>query len=246
MKLQITSCLYKFVNLVTFISFVFLLLFSFTASSVETPFNYDPDKIEPGTMYVYELSDNPDNFQPDVKSYYYVRSLEEKILHIENIFQHISDPSNVTYREFTLNLNYMMLQSMSFQALQPKKEIPIGNTWKGSVKTNFQKQVSLGKFLNRREEGMKSFNRNFEFNHYPTFFYLTHSVDFWTVMRFYPYPQDKIEVWNYTQNDLSGVKVKYQGKEDIKVPAGKIRTYKFQMSGKGILAWLFGKRPGSG
>lgn len=211
-------------------------------ASQKTPFNYEPEKIEPGTMYVYELSTNPDDFQLDAKSYYYIRSSKGGIVHIENILRDTSNPSNVNYREFNLNLNYMMLQSMSFQSLQPKEEIPIGTTWEGSGKTNFQEKTFNLEHLNHQQEGMQYRNRNYEFSHLPTFFYLTGHVDFWTVMRFYPYQKKEIEVWNYTQNDLTGVKVKYQGKESLKVPAGKIRTHKFEMSGKGILALLFGKK----
>lgn len=88
MKSQNSSYLYKFVNLVAFTSFVFLLVFSFTASSVETPFEYESDKIEPGTMYYYKLFANSQASRPKKKQFYYIKSSGKqfttiKVLNIE-------------------------------------------------------------------------------------------------------------------------------------------------------------------
>lgn len=218
-----------------------LLTTSITASAQQTPFNYDSDKIEPGTMYVYQLSTNPGKFEAKQTKKVFFKHSNKKYLTIESLRSKNKDPEYADYTTFKLNWNYMMLQSFSYHFLGPRK-LSFGHSWKLTAKTDFQEQKLQLTNVKLTEERKKVKKNTKKFDHFPTYFYFTYHVDAWTAMRFYPFPKKNLELWNYIGNKLNVVKVKYQGKETVEVPAGEILAYKFEFSGKGLLSWLFGEK----
>lgn len=212
------------------------------ASATEIPFIYDSGKIEPGTMYTYGLYTSSDEPNPHRRFYYYVRSQQGKELKLESLSTIVPENEDQDYQTFTLNMEYMMLQEETFQALSEKSEVALNTTWRAESKTDFNQKKNTLIYTNRREDGVESTTRINKFNGFPTFFYFTLHVDLWTAMRFYPYPQKRIDAWNYTGSKLTGIKIEYKGEEAIQVPAGETRCHKFEISGKGILALLFGKK----
>lgn len=229
-------------SLFPFLGLILILLtISISVTAQQTPFEYDSDKIEPGTMYVYQFSTNPDKFEAKQTKKVYFKHSNKKYLEIESLRSKNKDPEYADYTTYKLNWNYMMLESFSYQFLGPK-EISFGHSWQANARTDFQeqKQQLTNVKLTKGGKEVKKYTKKFD--HFPTFFYITLHVDAWTTMRFYPYPKEKITAWNYTGNKLTQVKIKHQGEEIIEVPKGKLRTHKFKITGKGVLAWLFGKK----
>lgn len=221
---------------------IVLLAISSLALAEENPFNYNPNKIEPGTMYTYQLFTSSDQKQAQRKIFYYTKFLHQDKLGIGWLSVKTSGTEDINYVKYILDLDHMMLKSSHFQSFTKLEDMPLNTTWEAKSEVDFTKKENNFSFTNKYKDGLKTQKRTFAFNHIPTFFYYTQHVDAWTVMRFYPYSKKRLDVWNYTGNKLTGVKIKYQGEEVIEVPAGTIRCHKFKMSGKGILAWLFGKK----
>lgn len=229
-------------SLFPFLGLILILLtISVSITAQQTPFEYDSDKIEAGTMYVYQFSTNPDKFKAKQTKKVYFKNSNKKYLEIESLRSKNKDSEYADYTTYKLNWNYMMLESFSYQFLGPQ-EISFGHSWKLTAKTDFQEQKLQLTDVKLTKEGKEVKKHTYKFDHYPTFFYLTLHVDAWTAMRFYPFPKKTPKLWNYNGNKLNEVKVKYHGKETVEVTAGEILAHKFEFSSKGILAWLFGKK----
>lgn len=232
------------VDSIPLIGFTILLIGSlstlgFANSAQETPFNYDPAKIEPGTMYVYEHFTSSEQVKPEGERYYFIKSATNNKVQIEGL----EIGQNKIHRtSYTLNMKYMMIESFSFQSLQEKESLPVDSTWRLSFSNDFQRGTAYATFENKYEDGIKAVEETYDTKNIPTFFYYFRNVAFWTAMRFYPYPEKRMDVWNYTGKSLNGVKVEYQGEKTVEVLGEKILSHKFEMSSKGILSWLFGKK----
>lgn len=225
---------------------VFILLvmlpIGLTGSAQQTPFKFDSDKIEPGTLYTYELYASSKDSNPDRKNYYFIQGLKDGKLNIEGLTVNLGKSYDAAWTEYTLDMEHMMLDSYHFRSLMPRNDIALKTTWKAAMEYHFQTHEYTVNFTNRYQEGLKTKKVTEKITHIPTFFYNTRHVDLWTIMRFYPLSQKKIDAWNYTGNKLTGIKIKYQGNVEVRTPTGEMSCYKFELSGKGILAWLFGKK----
>ncbi len=224
------------------IPLLILLPLNFTLRAAETPFNYDPEKIEPGTMYCYKLFTSPDASRPARKLFYYIGSSGEKsstieVLNLEYYDQGVAPYLN-TYR---MNWEKMMLESATWQYIGSKSNLPLGDVLHMETKFDFVRGRANWNSKSLAEDGLdrKSVSTKFQT---PTFFYFSNHVDGWTAMRFYPYPKKEIEVDVSNSFHVKDVRISYRGKETISVPKGEIRCHKFEITGKGMLAWLFGKK----
>lgn len=210
--------------------------------AAETPFNYDPDKIEPGTMYCYKLYTSSDATQPARKLFYYIRSSGRKSSTIEVLNLEFYDQGAAPYlNTYRMNWDKMMLESATWQYIGKRKNLPRGDVLHMETEVNFARGRADWNSKSIAKDGFdrKSVSTKFQI---PTFFYFSNHVDGWTAMRFYPYQKEKIEVGVSNSFHTKDVRISYRGKETITVPEGEIRCHKFEIKGKGMLAWLFGKK----
>lgn len=201
-------------------------------------FDFDPEKIDQGNLYVYQMSANPEQFELRSRYYYYYKSVTENYLAVECI---INSRKRGIYTTYRLNWNYMMLEKSTWEVFDPT--LLTDHTTKTSeTRTDFINQVVAVEFTNKVEEGFKDFYFVTTYEITPTFNYASMHLDFWTIMRFYPFSERKITVGmiegqKYVEKDII-----YQGIETVEVPYGSVKAHKFELKGRGLLARLFGKR----
>lgn len=227
------------------ISFMVLLAVNlastgFANSNQETPFSYEPGKIEPGTMYVYNHFTTTDQIKPQGKKYYYIESLKKGEVKIQMLS--IQKGNDLEHTNYTIDLNHMMVQTLEHHALRPKEKLPVDALVSLTLNTDFQDGKVVGEGVHKHKQGIVTESVTYDFKRTPTFFYFFGHMALRIAMRFYPYSRKKVDAWNYTGTNHTGVEIEYLGKETIEVPAGRIRCNKFELSGKGILSWLFGEK----
>lgn len=224
---------------------IFVLILSISALTglaQETPFNYDPAKIKPGTMYYYKLYSSSEADQQAKKQFYYIRSSGQKSSTIEVLNLEFYEQGVAPYlNTYKMSWDKMMLESATWQYIGDKNDLPVGHILHGEMEFNFGENRATWHSKKLAKEGINHRSASTKFK-VPTYFYFSNHLDGWTAMRFYPYPKNKIEIQASTGFHLNRVEVKYKGEERIKVPAGEIRCHKFLMRAKGILARLFGKK----
>lgn len=206
------------------------------------PFNYEPDKLEPGTMYRYELFTSENASRPARKLFYYIKSSENKATTIKVLNIEFYDQGTATYlNTYEMNWKRMMLESASWQYIGNEANLPVGDVLRMDSRFDFERKSVNWNSKALAEEGFdrKSVSTKFQI---PTFFYFSNHVDGWTAMRFYPYPKNSIKVHISTSFHVNRAKIQHRGKKKVEVPAGEILCHKFEMKGTGMLAWLFGKK----
>ena len=192
----------------------------------EIPFVFDKSKIDVGTMYVYDYSVNKKDFEPGMRGYFYIKTLND----IEVLWIPIKDTIAISIDKYKMNWNYMMLEKERFFSLKKKSEVAIGRTFKNSYNIDFSKKILRLNHTNRKKNGFKEFTHIHKFTSIPTYFYnLTDLVPLWFALRFYPLDKKEISVNSYSQGYNITLDIKYIGKEEVEVPYGKVLCHKFEL-----------------
>ena len=207
----------------------------------ETPFvsnsnfqfeKFDKSRIDVGTLYIYEYSNNEKNFEPSSMEYFYIKTLSN----VENIGVDIGvdkeDTLNLleTFFKYKLNWDYMMLEQQEYISLKNENDIPIGYAFKIKRSIDFKRKTFDDSTYGREKNGFQHFHKIWKFESIPTYFYrYTYLVPLWFALRFYPLNKKMITVNSMTGNYNIKFEIKYEGKEKVKVPFGKVLSYKFEL-----------------
>ncbi len=187
---------------------------------------FDKNRIDVGTLYVYEYSRNSENFEPSNKVYYYLKTLNE----IECFWISLNKKKSTHYNRFEMNWDKMMLESSTYMTFKDKNDLVSGESLKNNININYSKKILQINLTNRVEEGFKEYNYNWEFNSIPTYFYtITSLTPLWFTLRFYPIRKENITVNSNANDHNIEFKIKYEGKEKVKVPFGEVLCYKFEI-----------------
>ncbi len=221
-----------------------LICCALQTSAKELAFYFEPTKLDVGNVYVYQLSSNPEKFEPSALVHYYFASLTEDHIEIERA---VTDSSHSersrTYERYQINLHQMMLESLQYEYLVGEGILPINTTCRGEITADFENQRIYFGYLNHTEDGFRRYNKETNYKAVPTFSYHFLHIDLCTALRFYPFPKRKLSVGEINNDQFYlDSQLKYRGKELVEVPAGQVTCHKFELAGKGLLAWLFGKR----
>jgi len=210
---------------------VFIVIFISIISELfaqTIPFEkFDSTKIDVGTMYVYEYSSNKENFVPNAKKYFYVKSLNK--IEVMTVFTKdtLELPDIFKYK---LNWDYMMLEKSSFKYVGNKSEIGINFIYKSNENIDFQRKIFMSKSLGGSNDGLKEYVVKQNFESIPTYFYqYTDLMPLWFSLRFYPLDKEKITVNSLTSNYNTEVDIEYKGEEVVNVPYGKVLCRKFEL-----------------
>lgn len=197
-----------------------------TIFAQDMPFVFDKNKIDIGTMYIYEYSTNNEGFEPNYKAYLYIKTLTD----IELIWVAITSTKATTLEKYTINWNYMMLERMEYLSLKDKDKIVVNETFKGITVVDYSKEIMRSNWTDRREDGFKDINLIYKFSRIPTYFYrLTDLLELWFVLRFFPDNKKEISVNHNTEGYNTDLIIKYMGKEEVNVPYGKVLCNKFEL-----------------
>ena len=194
-------------------------------SNPNFPFEkFDKNRIDIGTLYVYEYSENKEDFEPSYKEYLYIKTLKDiEIMSIDT--KNLPDITN-----YTLNWNYMMLEKEYYKSFENKNDIKIHQAYKINVSIDFTKKTLKNNTYGREKDGFQNFNSMWKFEKIPTYFYqYTALMPLWFTLRFYPLEKEKITVNSLTNNYNVDFDIKYEGKEEVEVPFGKVLSYKFEL-----------------
>ncbi|NLZ44106.1 MAG: DUF3108 domain-containing protein [Clostridia bacterium] len=207
------------------------------------PFVFDPAKMDPGNVYLYHLSGNPEEFELRSLVYYYYKAFSGPYLDIEEASVRINQEKSEYRCTYRINLDRMMLERSTFQYLPDKNSLSPNMTYQGETTVDFAKKRMKFDYLNRTEKGFQRYYKTVEYKITPTFSYSFEHVDGWTVMRFYPYPEKRIQVGEINSSLFYvDADVEYLGQETVEVPYGKVDCHKFEITGRGLLARLYGKK----
>lgn len=208
--------------------FAVLFIFVNVLLAQELPFNkFAKDKIDVGTLYIYDYSIKEEGYQPSAKKYLYIKTLNS----IEVMNVSLKDTLELPdIYKYTINWNYMMLDKEEYEYAGNKDDIPIGYVGKINVNVDFKKQIFESKMLGKDKSGFSEFNSEEEFESIPTYFYqFTDFMPLWFSLRFYPMEKEKIIVNSLTGSNNVEIEIKYEGKEEINVPFGKVLCNKFTL-----------------
>ena len=209
----------------------------------ENPFVFAPAKLDIGNVYLYHLSGNPKEFELDRLVYYYYKALSGPCLDIEEAMVRLNQEKSEYRNTYRINLDQMMLERSIFQYLLDKNSLSPNMTYQGETTVDFTKKRMKFDYLNRTEKRFQRYYKTVKYKIIPTFSYSTYHVDGWTVMRFYPYPEKRIRVGEINSSLFYvDADVEYLGRETVEVPYGKIDCHKFEITGRGLLARLYGKK----
>ena len=187
---------------------------------------FDKSKIDVGTLYVYEYSSNAEGFNPTSKQYLYIKSLTD----INIIWIPFKSKKATSSEKYKMNWNYMMFEMSEYISLRNKKDIALGSTYKVVEKIDFKKKIQKYHGFNLTENGFDEKNFVWEFENFPTYFYYqTDLLPLWFTLRFYPFDQEKITVNHNREGYDTELEIKYEGKEKVDVPYGKVLCYKFEL-----------------
>ena len=229
-----------------FVGFSLVLIISLAGAAnppAENPFVFDPNKLDTGNVYLYYFSGNPEEFEPRTLVYYYYKALSGPYLDIEEAFVRVNREKSEYLCTYRINLDQMMLERSTFQYLLDKSSISPNTTYQAETTVDFAKKRLTYDVLNRTEKGFQRYYKTVKYKIIPTFSYGTYHVDGWTVMRFYPYPEKRIQVGEINSSLFYvDADVEYLGRETVEVPYGKIDCHKFEITGRGLLARLYGKK----
>lgn len=197
------------------------------AIPIDNPFVFDEKKVDVGTMYVYEVSrNNIDGFKPGTKNYIYIKALNE----IEIMQMSVKDTKAYYLIKYKMNWDYMMFEKAVFLYLLDQDKLAVDVTVKATDSIDFSKGMVLATLKNKAENGFKEVNASFKLKSIPTYFYkLTDLIELWFVLRFYPFQKEYISVNHNESGYNMGLDIKYQGKEVVEVPYGKILCHKFKL-----------------
>lgn len=193
-------------------------------------FEFTKEKIEAGKLYIYHSF-------PDNKFYYYIKSVDERNIILEAIAERAA---RKIFERIVINNDNMMLKSHLWQNLRDKEEMAIDTTWRFTIETAFSNNERLIRSTNKTEEGMENHRSIGVFKKIPTFFNNTNYVDLWMAMRFYPENKKKIEVGNVVNGYYTELIIEYQGQEEIEIPYGIVNCNKYEIRGKGLIAYFLG------
>jgi len=212
-----------------FIIFNILLFTEVWLFAQELPFEkFDKNRMDVGTLYVYELSTNEKNFKPSYKEYFYIKTLND----IENIGIEIKDTLNLpeTFFKYKLNWDYMMLEQQEYISLKNENDIRIGYAFRIKRSIDFKRKTLESSTYGREKDGFQQFNKIYKFASIPTYFYrYTYLVPLWFTLRFYPFDKKNIVVnHNHSGYDTEFV-IEYMGKEEVVLPYGRILCHKFEL-----------------
>jgi len=193
----------------------------------KTPFEkFNKSRIDVGTLYVYEYSRNKEDFEPSRKKYIYIKTLND----VEIMSFPIKDTISTYIEKYKMNWDYMMFERNEWQRLGNKNKMKNNTTLKSKTSVNFAKKKITGNFINKVKDGFKRRSFASRFESIPTYFYkITGLIPLWFALRFYPLEKEKITVNSLTNNYNVDFDIKYEGKEEVEVPYGKVLSYKFEL-----------------
>lgn len=195
----------------------------------DIPFIFNKDKIDIGTLYVYEYSQNKEIFEAYKKIYIYIKTLDE----IEEVAVPVNVAKATFLQKYKINWNYMMLEKMEYWLLKDKEEIEINDALKSICEVDYSKKIMRANFTAKRKEGIKDLTIIAKLKSIPTYFYhLTDLLDLWFSLRFYPDGRKEISINHNTAGYNNEIIIKYMGKEEVEVPYGKIKCNKFELTTK--------------
>ena len=209
---------------------IILIIIALSITSVlfaqKTPFEkFNKNKIDIGTMYVYEYSTDEKGFEPSYKAFFYVKTLNE----IEVIWTSVNEDTLENSEKFKMNWDYMMFENFNwywysqiFTKILEYSKYSIDFT-KKTIKAKEKLQA-------KNNSGFKMRNLIWKFKSIPTYFYIhTDLQPLWFALRFYPFNRKMIIVNSVTNGYNIKLEIKYEGKEKVKVPFGKVLCYKFEL-----------------
>lgn len=213
-------------RILTYLSVTLILVNGLLAQKL--PFkNFDNNKIDVGSLYVYDYSKNEKEFKLSAKKYLYIKTLND--IEVMNVsIEDISELPDIF--KYTINWNYMMLEKEEYEYAGNKNDIPIGYVGKINIKVNYQTKTFESKTFGKGKNGLTENNSTEEFESIPTYFYqATDFMPLWFALRFYPMEKEKITVNSLTGSNNVEIEIKYEGKEEVKVPFGNVLCNKFEL-----------------
>jgi hypothetical protein len=210
---------------------ILIVVTLFTTSGLfaqKTPFEkFDKNRIDIGTMYVYEYSTNEKGFKPSDKAFFYVKTLNE----IEVIWTSVNEDTLEYSEKFKMNWDYMMFENFNWYW---RLQIPTKALGYEKYSIDFTKKIIRDKDKEKSQaknsSGFKMRNLIWKFKSIPTYFYIhTDLQPLWFALRFYPFNKKMIIVNSVTNGYNIKLEIKYEGKEKVKVPFGKVLCYKFEL-----------------
>ncbi len=210
---------------------IILIVIALSTTSVlfaqKIPFEkFDKSRIDVGTLYVYEYSRNKKDFEPSSKVYLYIKTLND----MEIMWVPIKDTLSTHIDKSTMNWDYMMLEGSEWQYLGDKNKMKSNTTLKAETSIDFSKKTFKYRGTNKVKDGLKEYNFFYKFNSIPSYFYQdTELLPLWFALRFYPLNKKMITVNSNTNGYNVKFEIKYEGKEKVKVPFGKVLSYKFEL-----------------
>ncbi len=188
---------------------------------------FDKNRIDAGTLYVYEYSKNKENFNLSAKKYLYIKTLTD----IEVMSVSLEDTLELPdVYKYIMNWNYMMLEKEDYEYAGDKNDIQIGYLGARYLSIDYQNKILESKTIGRTKNGFSDFNSTKKFKSVPTYFYqYTDLMPLWFALRFYPFEKEKITVNSLNGSYNVDFDIRYEGKEEVAAPGSKVLCYKFNV-----------------
>ena len=209
------------------VTVAFLLVTTVISTAQTTPFEkFDKSRIDVGTMYVYEYSRNKGYFEPSSTVYLYVKTVND--LEIMKVTKENKISTGI--ERYMMNWNYMMLEKSDYISFKDKNDMLIGETSEANASIDFLKKTIKNKYTNKTKDGFRTMYYEDKIKSIPVYFYnMTDLIDLWFPLRFYPLGKKDISVTVSGMNYEVDCDIKFEGKEKVDVPFGKILCYKFEL-----------------
>ena len=210
---------------------IILIIIALSITSIlfaqKTPFEkFNKNRIDVGTLYIYEYSRNKKDFVPVSKRYIYIKTLNN----IEDFIIPIKDTTDTWLERIKINWDYMMLDKRSWVNLKDKDSMGVGASLEGHENIDLIKKTLNFVNTQKFKEGFKKKYYTNKFKSIPSYFYSsTDLLPLWFALRFYPLNKKIITVNSMTNGYNTKFEIKYEGKEEVDVPYGKILSYKFEL-----------------
>jgi len=210
--------------------FILILLILSCAAGLRAqtmPFSpFDAERIDVGTLYIYEYSRNEEQFKPRTKEYFYLKTLNE----IEQISSAVEDTTADWIETSKLNWNYMMLAERKWISLTDEEDLNVGAGIRGGGKIDFAKKIFSQSGKQKEKEGIREWSFVNKLKSLPTYFYQsTGLMPLWFALRFYPLDKTEITLNSNANGYNIKFKIKYIGKEEVRVPYGNVPCHKFEL-----------------
>ncbi|MGD9899862.1 MAG: DUF3108 domain-containing protein [Calditrichaceae bacterium] len=188
---------------------------------------FDKDRVDMGSLYVYDYSKDKEDFKLSAKKYLYIKTLGDIEVMSVSLEDTLELPDIYKYK---MNWYYMMLEKEDYEYTGDINDIKIGYLGARHLSIDYQNKILKSKTIGRTKKGLSDFNSTKKFESVPTYFYqYTDLMPLWFALRFYPFEKEKITVNSLNGSYNVDFDIKYEGKEEVDGPDAKVLCYKFNV-----------------